>query len=286
MIVKRVVSLFWLLIILTSCSDPNTKEFQVSGVVVEVLEEQRKLVIDHEEIPDYMPRMVMPFKVKPGAWDETIAAGDVLSFEYKVQKTFSWIDNIKKTGTAELLEDLVSKASFGNGTELLSVGDLMDDYAFLGIDGETVRLTDLAGNRIAMTFIFSRCPVPEYCPRMMRNFSAVAGALEKSDSISDKWTLLTVSFDPEYDTPEVLDAYGDSFGQESDNWLMMTCEDSETLSKLAVDVGLKFGETNGTYLHNLRTVVLDEERRVLKIFTDENWDPEALVDLLVHDEQS
>lgn len=270
----------WLLLWMAGCSDSGLRRFDVRGVVVSVEEDANRLVVNHEEIPGYMPRMVMPFNVRGNLEQLHLKRGDVIEFTYKVEERESWIEGIEIVGASELDDGLADALDSLEVSGLLEVGEEMRDYGFVGLGGSSVRLSDYRGDRLAITFIFSRCPVPEYCPRMMRNFSEVSRTLENGEAWAKNWRLFTVSFDPEYDSPEVLQAYGDSFGQRSDRWSMFTCEDQETLSSIAKDVGLKYGESNGTYLHNLRTVVLDEEGRLVEVFTDENWDPDELVSLL------
>lgn len=273
---RVLVFLLGAIVLLSACSErSSTKTFTLKGVVQEVEEDGHRLIIDHDEIPGYMPRMIMPFSVRGDSTTLKLKPGEEIVFEYKVEEHASWIEGLSRTGREGEVKVFTGIKPL---PKLLPIGAQMADYSFLDQDGQKVRLSSYAGDMLAITFVFTRCPVPEYCPRMMRNFDAVAQRLQNGGA--ENWRLLTVSFDPDYDTPEVMKAYGDRFGQSNSQWQLLTTDGGDTIESIAGDVGLKYGEVDGTYLHNLRTVVLDEERRIQKVFTDENWDPEELFNLL------
>jgi protein SCO1 len=252
------------------------KEFTVKGVLIRIENEGRTLVIKHEEMPGYMGAMTMPFRLKDPVEAKGIAPGDEIEFTYKVAELSSWIETLSKTGNTEMIEAAPAKSDQSN---LLKPGDAFPNFALLDEDGNAVNLVDYRGSIIALTFIFTRCPVPEYCPSMMRNFSEVDRLLKEDANAPESYKLLTVSFDSSFDTPDILKAYGQQFGQGSTHtWDLLSTPDSEQVRSLGESVGLMFGKSNNAiYTHNLRTVVLDAEGRITKIFTDETWKPARLV---------
>jgi len=271
--------------LLGACDQPAAPEaggassearvFEVRGVVQEVRENGAVLVIDHEKMPGYMDAMIMPFRVKDPSEASGLNPGDVVEFRYVVEELSSWIENIRATGETGAVKTR-ENASAEPAAPQLDIGDVLPDYEFIDEEGREVKLSDFRGGPVALTFIFTRCPVPEYCPAMMRNFASVRETLETDPDAPANWRLLTISFDSLHDTPEVMKSYGAAFGQDGRNWSMLSslcC----SIDELAANVGLKFGEVEGSYQHNLRTLVLDAEGRIERIFTDETWSPQALV---------
>jgi protein SCO1 len=252
------------------------KTFTVKGVIVRVDDEGRTLVIKHEEMPGYMGAMTMPFRVKDANESAKVTPGDEIRFTYNVAELSSWVENIELTGKKVAMEIPSTKQE--PSSPILKVGEPFPDFELLNENGELVKLGDYRGSVVALTFIFTRCPVPEYCPAMMRNFKEVETLLQADAKAPTNYKLLTVSFDSDYDTPEVMKAYGEKFGSNSGNWNLLTSPKSETIRSLGESVGLMFGKSQSSiYSHNLRTVVLDTKGRITKIFTDESWKPEDLV---------
>lgn len=280
---KRILTALSLITLLvTACSNSDIespevlKKFTVKGVVVRVEDEGRTMIIKHEEMPGYMGAMTMPFRLKEPSEADGIIPGEEIEFTYKVAELSSWIEDLSKTGKQEAIEEAPTKS---DQSSLLKPGDSFPDFALLDENGLPVNLVDYRGSVVALTFIFTRCPVPEYCPAMMRNFSEVDRLLKEDPHAPDDYKLLTVSFDSGFDTPEIMKAYGQQFGQDiTDTWNLLSSPDSEQVKTLGESVGLMFGTSNNAiYTHNLRTIVLDGEGKITKIFTDESWKPARLV---------
>lgn len=254
------------------------KQFRVKGVVVKVEDEGRTMIIDHEAMPDYMGAMTMPFRVKDVIETEGIHPGDEILFTYKVAELSSWIEAVSKTGNTTSIEAAPAKSEPSN---LLKPGEVFPDFELLDEHGNQVNLTKFRGSVVALTFIFTRCPVPDYCPAMMRNFKEVETILQLDSAAPKNFKLLTVSFDTDFDTPEVMKAYGQQFGQDSKNWNLLSTPNQDQIKSLGESVGLMFGKSNNAiYSHNLRTVVLDTKGKITRIFTDENWKPDELVEAI------
>ncbi len=253
--------------------------FKVHGIVQEIKPGENTVVVDHAEIPDYMGAMIMPFKVKEAFELIGLEAGDEIRFDYKVQERQSWIENVEITGKKGEVKiqgkGVEGKAAGG----VLPINSRLPDYRFIDETGTPVKLSDYRGGPLALTFVFTRCPVPEYCPAMMRNFSKASKLLESAQDAPASWNLLTISFDVDFDTPEIMKNWGKMFGFEAGHsWHLLSAKKhSDTIQKISADVGLKFGENKGSYQHNLRTVVLDSEGRIRHVFTDENWTVEGLI---------
>ena len=244
--------------------------YRVRGVIRKVKNEGRIAVIDHEEIPGYMERMVMPFHAKDGSVFAAVKPGDQVAFDYHVQETEAWVENVSVIGQADLPDEPAAAPE----TSLLQPGDPLPDHSFVDQEGSPRRLSDFRGKTLALTFIFTRCPAPDFCPKMMRHFSETAALLRESKT---DWHLLTISFDPETDTPAVLKAYGEAYGYDPARWTLLV-GDAATTESIASQVGLRYGRTDETapYQHNLRTVVVKPDGTVSRVFLDDAWSPADL----------
>lgn len=266
----------------SSCDRAGSDEkvFQVRGVVQKPMPgDASMMIIDHEEIPGYMPRMIMPFKAKDPAEFAQLEPGMVVTFDYHVVADESWVTGVVVTGEKGEITLDEGKA---DAEKLARPGDRLPEVTFLDENGKPVTLADYEGMPVALTFVFSRCPVPEYCPRMMNQFAAVIAALEKEPKAPGKYRLLTISFDHEHDRPGILKAWAAAFGyREGMPWSLLSSEDPGPIEKLAEPTGLRYGEAKGTIQHNLRTLVLNPDGTIRRLFTDESWKVEDMVAELV-----
>ncbi len=258
----------------------DKKVFQVRGVVQKPMPgDASMMIIDHEEIPGYMPRMIMPFKAKDPAEFAKLEPGMVVTFDYHVVADESWVTGVVVTGEKG---EITLDERKPDAEKLAKPGDRLPEVTFLDESGKPVTLADYEGMPVALTFVFSRCPVPEYCPRMMNQFAAVIAALEKEPKAPAKYRLLTISFDHEHDRPGILRAWAAAFGyREGMPWSLLSSEDPGPIEKLAGPTGLRYGEANGTIQHNLRTLVLNPDGTIRRLFTDESWRVEEMVAELV-----
>lgn len=254
------------------------RTFEVRGVVQELRNEGEVLVIDHEEIPGYMRQMIMPFKVAAGEPAIDLTPGEEIEFLYEVEEVTSRISKIRKTGVVkEVKLGSIEDIKDFDDVKVLAIGDTLPEYEFKDQDGQEVKLSSYRGMPVALSFVFSRCPVPEYCPAMMRNFNEVEEALKNDPDSPEDWKLLTISFDTWMDNPETMKAYGTAFGRDSDQWSLLSTDNCCTIHEISGNVGLKFADKDGSFVHNLRTVVLDAEGKIARVFTDESWKVEDLV---------
>jgi protein SCO1/2 len=257
--------------------------FQVKGVVVELMPAEKSVRIKHEEIPDYMPAMTMPFDVRDTNELAGLEAGDTVIFRMTVTETDGWIDQIQKllvprTNTLPT----TGPFRFVRDVEPLNIGDAMPEYRFTNQLGQAVSLSQFRGQAYALTFIFTRCPYPTFCPLMSNNFRQAQDALLKMPNAPTNWHLLTLSFDPEWDTPIRLKNYAAGIGYNPKHWSFLT-GDLVDITAITEQTGLYFArETDGVGIsHNLRTVVVDAQGRVQNIMPENKWTADELVTELV-----
>lgn len=260
---------------------PVLQTFQVRGVVKELKPDDHTVVISHEEIPDYMPAMVMPFTVKGTNELQGLAAGDTVAFRLIVSADDGWIEQVKKlkpshaTNTANALPPALRVV---RDVTPLQEGDLLPDYTFTNELAQAVSLRQFQGQALAITFIFTRCPFPTFCPKMSLNFIETQNKLKALTNALANWRLLTLSFDPEYDTPAVLKEYAARYGADPARWSFLTGATADTAA-ISEQFGVMFWRENPAepINHNLRTVVVDTQGRVQKIIANNNWTADELV---------
>jgi protein SCO1/2 len=288
------IRLFWILslaglISLTACdrghetksraSGPGTNQqsFQVKGVIKELKADGKTVEIRHEEVPNYMPAMTMPFEAKEPNELTGLKAGDAVSFRMTVTDTDVWIDQIRKLMPPKPNE-LPSRSTlrFVRDVEPLQVGDPLPEYHFTNELGEAVSTSQFKGQALAVTFIFTRCPLPNFCPLMSNNFQDAQKKLLAMPNGPTNWHLLTISFDPDFDTPVILKAYAERYGADPPHWNFLT-GDLIDITAISEQFGQMFWREEGALSHNLRTVVVDAAGRVQKIFEGNKWTSDELV---------
>lgn len=238
-------------------SDAATQSYAVKGVVRELKPDGRTVVIRHEEIPGYMEAMTMPFRVRDTNELRDLASGVAVSFRLNVTDDASWIDQVKATGTSAVTEapKPAAVASLATNQPGAFSWESIPEFALTNEFGQPVRLRDLKGRAVAMTFFFTRCPLPEYCPRLSKNFQGAQAKLKAMPGGPTNFHFLSVSFDP-LDTPAVLHAYGRAYGYDSNHWSFITGR-PEHIQELASGFGVNAKFEGGTYDHGFSTAIFD-----------------------------
>ena len=262
-----------------SCSrGPEPKQYELRGQVLGLKPESQEVLIKHEDIKGFMPGMTMPFKVKDGKVLTGIQAGDLVTATLVVADTDAYLSAITKTGHAQLEAPAASASS---GFELLKEGETVPDQLLIDQDGKPRPMSAMRGHRVALTFTYTRCPMPNFCPLMDRNFQALQREVKKTPALADV-RLVTVSFDPEFDTPPVLKAHAQRVEADPLIWTFVT-GDRDEVERFAARFGVNIerAEQNPIDItHNLRTAIIDTEGRVVKVHTGNSWTPaEVLADL-------
>ena len=262
----------------------NVQSYPARGVIKKIEAAENTITIQHEEILAYMPAMTMPFKVKDPKESQGLQPGDKVEFRLWVTADESWIDNIKKDTAPDLKPAAAppQREAFrvARDVEPLKIGDLMPDYRFTNELGRVVSLSDFKGQALAFTFIYTRCPLPDFCPRMSKNFSDVYQKLTTMPNAPTNWHLLTISFDPYYDTPDVLRAYAQAFQYDPKRWNFATgaMVDIDAITDQFTLVIVKQGDQ---WDHKVRTVVVAANGRIQQIIYGNVWKPEALVEEII-----
>jgi protein SCO1/2 len=266
--------------LLFSCERKNDKPvdlvtFPLRGEVVGIDTVKMRLMVDHEEIPDYMDAMTMPFKVKRIELMRSVAIGDTIEGVLAVSRTESWLENFSVTGKGEPPDVRLTEESVL--ARLFKTGDLLPEVGLMNQEGRPIAFRQFRGKVVAITFIYSRCPLPDFCIRMSDHFGKVQRILKGHASLEGKWHLMSISFDPEFDTPNVLKEYGKTYGADFKVWDFATA-DMKNILRLTDGLGLSLAEDEGNLIaHNLRTVLLAPDGRIVEVINGNEWTPEGLV---------
>ena len=272
-----------------TATDTNRQVFQVKGLLKELKQNGKTVVIAHEEIPDYMVAMTMDFDVKDKNELKGLQPNDYLAFQMVVTKDDGWIENLRKVpapAPADAGKGITIKGTNDTNAvtfrrspivEPLSLGDKVPDYKFTNHFGTPISLAQYQGRALGVTFIFTRCPFPTFCPRMSQFFQKAQTALKAQANTN--WSLLSLSFDPSFDTPERLLRYSTPYNLDSNHWQFAT-SDLWTVDGFSEQVGLTFYRATPTSLpeHNLRTLVIDAKGRLQKIYLGNEWTPEEFAE--------
>jgi protein SCO1/2 len=253
-------------------SQAGTTNYSVRGVVKEVKPDEQQLVIAHEEIPNFMDAMTMPFHVKDPAILTNVAMGQQITFQLHVAETESWVDHIQQADAARSAASSLSARSKGDvhlePTDSAATGHSnhpLRSFKFTNELGQPMSLFDFRGQAIALTFFFTRCPIPEFCPRLSRNFQDVQRKFSAIENAPTNWHLLSVTFDPANDTPEVLKAYGAAYHYDPKHWSFLTGP-KDKIAELARLCDVKFDPDNGLFNHNFRTLIIDASNHLQMVF--------------------
>lgn len=254
-----------------AASEDSNQTYSTTGVIRKLGEDLKTAIIRHEEIPGYMPKMTMRLNVRDTNELRNLQAGDEISFKLTATGDTHWIHSVERVGEVLIKTDVDLRA-FKPMAQLDHPEDqAFPDFQFLSEAGKPVKFSDYRGRALAFTFIFTRCPLPDYCPRMGTRLREARDLLRKDQAAGTNWQFLSISFDPEFDTPEILASYGGHYrGGDPDRWLFAVASKT-TLHKLAPLCDLQFMQASGSITHNLRTLVLNPDGTIHRVFAGNSW---------------
>ena len=240
----------------------------------------RAITVAHQDIPGFMPAMTMEFVVleKDAPLLARVGAGDEVSATLVVADSRYWLEDlvVVKKGTPD------PNAKPSHQAREAVPGTPVPDVTLVDQDGQPLRLSALKGRAYALTFVFTRCPLPEFCPLMMRNFAAAEALVVADPTLRERTRLLTISFDTKHDTPQVLRSFGKPFQKTNPpftHWLLATGTD-DAIRTLGSALELDYVGESSSFTHNLRTAVIDPQGRLSRLFRGSDWQPQELVDAL------
>ena len=290
MIRRLIASTLWGALILAGChggSKPDLqssaassyKTYKVRGKVVSTNTASGEVTLDHEAIPGFMEAMTMPYKLKDANILSELHPGDVITADLLVSQNADAdlaLDHIVVVGQAK--PDYKPRVAY----HVPAPGDAVPDFKLRNQDGRTIHLDQFRGKQLLITFIYTRCPLPNFCPRVTRNFADINRQLAASTNLYDRTHLLCVSFDPDSDTPERLRAYGATYiGSDAkdafSHWDFAVPE-KPVLAKMAeyFDVGITQSADN-SITHTLSTTLIGTDGKVVRFYPGNEWTVEQIL---------
>jgi protein SCO1 len=256
---------------------PQTQahRYQLVGTVVSIDKDQTSVMVDGKEIVGFMAAMTMAYPVRDAKALAALTPGDEITADVVVAADGAYLENI-----------VVTKKSDGKGLTGTSnspkPGDRVPDFAMINQDGKRIHLRAYKGDVLLVTFIYTRCPFPDFCPLVSKNFSQIYAALRKDPSLGPKIRLLSISFDPQHDTPAVLRQYAETFRATTganpfDRWQFAAVPPKD-LVNIANYFGLYYHTEGGQLVHSMSTTIISPDGTVYKWYQDNNWAPADLID--------
>jgi protein SCO1/2 len=280
--VRRLALLFVPLLVVMGCSRNQARQYPLKGQIIAIGASQAfpgrvELTVRHDDIPGFMPAMTMGYFLKEGTRAEGLAAGDLFTATLVVNGGELYVQDVHKTGHAAV----PAEARPVRIMDVMGPGDLMPDDPLVDQTGASRRLTDWKGRALAVTFVYTRCPVPDFCPLMDRHFADLQRAILADASLRDRVHLVSISFDPKHDTPAAIKAHANERGADPRVWSYLT-GDAAAIDHVTSRFGVSTIEEHDapeSITHNLRTAVIDAKGRLVTIYNGNAW----TVDGLLHD---
>ena len=276
----RFVSCLSAILVVSACARSDQRTFTLQGQVLSLEPARKMLTIKHEEIRGFMPAMTMPYEVRDAKLLDGLAAGDLINATLVVVSNSAYLSTIKKVGQAPLEKPPAEapSPSAASGFELLKPGDTVPDGPFVDQDNRKRRFNDFKGSPVVMTFIYTKCPLPTFCPLMDRHFASLQTSLQSNAALGNVH-LVTVSFDPITDTPAVLKAHAKRLNADLARWTFLT-GDRDEIDRFAARFGVSISRAMNDardITHNLRTAIVDADGRIVKVYTGNDWSPEQVL---------
>lgn len=255
------------LLLLAACSRERT--YDVQGRIAG-FGDGATLIVEHSDIEGLMPAMTMSFSVGDTTNLSALHTGDAVSFQLHIRGDSTWIDDITRLPDDALPEHPAGRpaAQPTGAAPLLEMGDPAPQTELLTHADTTLSLSELHGTPVVVTFIYTRCPLPDYCPRMTENLVRLQQRIQEEGLGSVH--LLSVSFDPEHDTPAVLREYAKRYEGDLSRWTYAT-GDSADVASFAHRFGVFYRTQGGEIVHNLSTALVGPDGHIRRIWRGNDW---------------
>jgi protein SCO1/2 len=283
-LLSRVAALFCLPVAFAGCDrshppDNSARFYQLRGIVRGFAPDRSTVSVEHENIPGYMPAMTMPFSVKDQKDVAGLKIGDGISFRMTVTDKDLFLDQVAKISASDVrVAAPTSPANVSpSASARLREGDVVPPFSLTNQDGTPVTLDAFRDRPLVVTFIFTRCPVPKFCPLISHNFSELQAAIKADAGAAGKARLLSITLDPKFDTPEILKGYAQQQEADPQIWTFATGEPAE-IEKLTRSFAVFVQPEAGTISHGLATALIGRDGRVVRIWRGNAWEPSEVID--------
>jgi protein SCO1/2 len=257
--------------------DDKNQHYDTRGVIRGISPDRTTFDIQHEDIPNFMPSMTMPFVARDQKEIADLKLGDAISFRMTVAQKDFWIDHIKKIPREDVdVRDPKPKPTPDNQSSRLKEGDALPAFSLTDQTGKQISANTFRGNPLVLTFVFTRCAVPTFCPRMTSNFSELQNMIKAENGPAAKTHLLGITLDPDFDTPQILKAYGEHSNEDPNVW-SLAGGDPKEIDALTQVFSVYRQTEGGTLSHGLATALIGSDGKILKIWRGNTWKPEEII---------
>jgi protein SCO1 len=253
------------------CQSAPEKHYPIQAEVISVNPAKELITVKHGDIPGLMPAMTMTYQVAEPRRIESLQPGDKITADLVVSESKGRLEKIVLVAKGD------GKTPPGTTQRIPEKGDAVPEFALVNQDGKIIHLSSYHGKVLLVTFIYTRCPLPDFCPRMNENFHAVQKLLQEVPGATERAEFLSISFDPEHDTPAVLKHYASLYkksaaGEKSFDW-QFAVPAAKDLPGIAQFFGLVYQPEQAQIVHSLSTTVIGPDGKVQKWYADNEWTP-------------
>jgi protein SCO1 len=266
--------------LLASCKNSPTT-YTLTGRVISKQPATQQLIVDNDDIPGFMAAMTMPYTVKDPGGFQRVQPADVIRAAVIVDQPGKfWLEHLTVIGKAA-----ARAVDAGPAPQVLMIGDKVPDVPLLNQDGKTLHFGQFKGKVVLLTLIYTRCPFPDYCPLLSRQFATIQRELAKNPDDYKKTHLISITLDPKFDQPPIMRAYGlpylDHDPKGFDHWDFVSTTPAD-LQKLTGSFGLAYTEQNGQIDHSLNTILLAADGTVADMWPGNEWQTSEILDVMRH----
>ncbi|HXN64698.1 MAG TPA: SCO family protein [Candidatus Acidoferrales bacterium] len=254
----------------SSGGESGGKRYALTGRVTRVDRSTNTVIVDGDPIPGYMDAMEMPYQVKDPKMLDPLAVGDQIKADVVVTSDGAHLENIVVTKKGD-----ATKAPSAGAQHEPQPGEAVPDFLLINENGKQIHLHDFRGKTVLLTFIYTRCPLPDYCPLMSYNFAQIEKDLAKDAGEYKETHLLSISFDPKFDTPKVLRGYGEEYLKQAgdrnfDHWEFVSAPIAE-MPDLEKFFGVFVDGENAQIVHSMSTAVIGPDGKVYRWYHGNDW---------------
>ena len=260
------------------CQSAPEKRYSIQAEVISANSERQIITVKHSDIPGMMPAMTMSYLVADPKQIEKLEPGDKITADLVVSENKGRLENIVLVSKGD------GKPSSGNSERLPEKGESVPDFAFVSQDGQPIHIRDYLGKTLLVTFIYTRCPLPEFCPRMNEKFRQIQAILREDPDTLKKTAFLSISFDPAHDTPAVLKHYAAIYNRSVPlgtpaDW-QFAVPAMRDLPQIAYFFGFEYQPDKAQIVHSLSTTLIGPTGKIENYYSDNEWTPAEVAQAL------
>tara|TARA_B110000014_G_C20121184_1_gene594236 strand:+ start:83 stop:964 length:882 start_codon:yes stop_codon:yes gene_type:complete len=271
-------SILFSLLCFVACNkqDASPTIYQFKGIVIDIFDADQKMMIKHDEVPGFMMKMTMMFNIDSSINLDDYSTGDSLNFNFYVlnqenMPAKTWVNQIQIVGHRDLKEEEILD-DFFDEENTIEIGEKISNYTFLDLDGNAIEMHDFKGKLKFISFIFSRCPMPNFCPAVIMKNQYLINKFKENQNIE----FIIISFDYKYDTPNVLKkTYGNIFEDYSNTHFLSSYGYKNNIINFTTEIGLGFSGIDENdprdINHTLKSIIIDPDGRLVSSYSGDSW---------------